>query len=83
MSLLFFTAKAEENISNGKHKYDFYGGVFDTIDKEGDEKANLFGFEHNNSILFRDTFVGKFSPITGGFITVLFIYIQVFKPNMV
>ena len=29
----------------------------------------MYGFEHNNPILFRDTFVGKFSPISGGFIT--------------
>ena len=69
LSLYVFTAKAEESKISSKHKYDFYAGIFDTIDKEGDEKANLYGFEHNNSILFRDTFVGKFSPISGGFIT--------------
>ena len=69
LSLSVFTAKAEESKISSKHKYDFYAGIFDTIDKEGDEKANLYGFEHNNSILFRDTFVGKFSPISGGFIT--------------
>ena len=65
----FFTAKAEDDKKTNSHKYDFYTGIFDTIDKEGDDKANLYGFEHNNEILFRDTFVGKFSPISGGFIT--------------
>jgi|TARA_B110000238_G_C15938630_1_gene357938 lipid A 3-O-deacylase len=69
LSLSFFTAKAEESKNTNKHKYDFYAGIFDTIDKEGDEKANLYGIEHNNPILFRNTFVGKFSPISGGFIT--------------
>ena len=64
-----FAAKAEDNKNISGHKYDFYAGTFDTIDKEGDEKATMYGFEHNNPILFRETFVGKFSPISGGFFT--------------
>ena len=68
--LFFIPAKSElpENLKDDT-EYSFYAGTFDTIDKEGDDKATLVGFEHNNPILFRDTFVGKFSPITGGFIT--------------
>ena len=68
---LFFTpAKSElQKTLKNDTEYSFYAGTFDTIDKEGDDKATLVGFEHNNPILFRDTFVGKFSPITGGFIT--------------
>ena len=50
-------------------EYSFYAGTFDLIDKEGDDKATLYGFEHNNPLLFRDTFIGRFSPITGGFFT--------------
>ena len=50
-------------------EYSFYAGTFDLIDKEGDDKATLYGFEHNNPLLFRDTFIGRFSPITGGFVT--------------
>ncbi|MDA9616080.1 acyloxyacyl hydrolase [Candidatus Pelagibacter sp.] len=69
LTFSFFTANAEDKKIISGHKYDFYAGIFDTIDKEGDDKANLYGFEHNNPILFRNTFVGKFSPITGGFIT--------------
>jgi len=61
--LIFFTPVQSDT------EYSFYAGTFDTIDKEGDDKATLYGFEHNNPVLFRDTFVGKFSPITGGFIT--------------
>ena len=47
----------------------FYTGTFDVIDKEGDDKTSLFGIEHKNPDLFRNTFLGKFSPISGGFMT--------------
>ena len=46
-----------------------YTGTFDVIDKEGDDKTSLFGVEHKNQNLFRDTFLGKFKPVTGGFMT--------------
>ena len=69
LTLSFFAANAEESKDVITHKYHFYVGTFDHIDKEGDEKATMYGFEHNNSILFRDTFVGRFSPISGVFIT--------------
>ena len=69
LTLSFFAAKAEDSKDAIIHTYDFYAGTFDVIDKEGDEKASMYGFEHNNAILFRDTFIGRFSPITGGFIT--------------
>ena len=61
------------------NKYDFYAGTFDTIDKEGDDQTTLVGFEHQNTVLFKDTFIGKLSPITGGFISGKdsIIYIQV------
>ena len=61
--LLFFTPAKSET------EYSFYVGTFDTVDKEGDDEATMYGFEHNNPVLFRDTFVGRFSPITGGFVT--------------
>ena len=34
----------------------FYSGTFDVIDKEGDDQANVFGLEHQNEDLFRNTF---------------------------
>mgnify|MGYP001158096099 CR=1 FL=1 len=46
-----------------------YTGTFDIIDKEGDDKTSLVGVEHKNENLFRDTWIGKFSPTTGAFIT--------------
>ena len=47
----------------------FYTGTFDVIDKEGDDKTSLFGIEHKNPNLFRNTILGKFSPVSGGFMT--------------
>ena len=44
-----------------------YSGMFDFSD-EG-KKSILLGFEHQNDQLFRDTFLGILSPISGGFIT--------------
>ena len=46
-----------------------YTGTFDTIDEEGDEKTSLLGIEHKNENLFRDTWIGRFSPTTGAFVT--------------
>ena len=53
----------------GDSDISFYTGTFDLIDKEGDDKTSLFGVEHKNPNLFRDTFLGKFKPVTGGFLT--------------
>jgi lipid A 3-O-deacylase len=47
----------------------FYTGTFDTIDKEGDDKTTLMGVEHKNKDLFRNTWIGRFSPTTGAFVT--------------
>ena len=53
----------------GDNDISIYTGTFDLIDKEGDDKTTLLGFEHKNPNLFRDTFLGKFKPVTGGFMT--------------
>ena len=72
--LLFFlfltTVNSQElETLKDKHEYSFYTGTFDLLDKEGDDQTSLFGIEHQNEDLFRETFLGKFSPITGGFMT--------------
>jgi hypothetical protein len=63
--LTFSFVKAEEK----NDEYSFYTGTFDLIDEEGDDKTSLFGVEHKNPDLFRDTFLGKFKPVTGAFMT--------------
>ena len=65
--IVLFSSPFHAEESN--NELSFYTGTFDVIDKEGDDKTTLFGIEHKNPELFRDTFLGKFKPITGAFIT--------------
>ena len=46
-----------------------YTGTFDLIDKVGDDQTSLFGIEHKNPNLYRNTYLGKFKPVTGAFMT--------------
>ena len=74
LKLLIFSALFTCMISpvfadNENEEISFYTGTFDVIDKEGDDQTNLFGIEHKNPNLFRDTFLGKISPVSGGFMT--------------
>ena len=55
----------KENIS--EHSLNFYSGMFDYSD-DG-QKAILFGFQHENENLTRDSFLGILSPVTGFMIT--------------
>ena len=57
----------EKNKVNSDHQYNFFIGNFDFSDDK--QAALLFGFQHQNESLERDTFLGNISPITGGFIT--------------
>ena len=63
--IIFVHVQAEQ----GDADISFYTGTFDVIDKEGDDKTSLFGIEHKNPNLFRDTILGKFKPVTGAFMT--------------
>ena len=65
LAILSSQAIADDN----NKELSFYTGTFDVIDKEGDDKTTLFGIEHKNPDLFRDTFLGKFKPVSGAFIT--------------
>ena len=71
LTIIFTTTvqSKELNDSKNEHQYNFYSGTFDIIDKEGDDKTTLVGIQHNNDNLFRETFLGKFSPLTGAFMT--------------
>ena len=62
-----FSTSAEELNNNQNTEFNVYTGVFDFSD-DG-KKSNLFGFQHQNENLNRDTFLGNLSPITGGLIT--------------
>ena len=45
----------------------FYSGMFDFSDDK--KSSTLFGIEHQNENLYRDTMIGRVSPITGMMIT--------------
>tara|TARA_B100001250_G_C19582780_1_gene692855 strand:+ start:82 stop:600 length:519 start_codon:yes stop_codon:yes gene_type:complete len=49
------------------HQVSFHTGMFDFSD-DG-KKASLFGFQHQNVSLNRNSFLGNLSPITGFIIT--------------
>ena len=58
-------ANAIDNTSG--NKWSFYTGMFDFSDNK--QSSGLLGLQHQNEELFRDSFLGKLSPITGGFFT--------------
>ena len=62
-----FLLSAEELNNNQNTEFNVYTGMFDFSD-DG-KKSNLFGFQHQNENLNRDTFLGNLSPVTGGLIT--------------
>ena len=55
-----------ENSSSG-NKWNFYAGMFDFSD-DG-KKSNLFGIQHINENLYRESFLGTLQPVTGVMIT--------------
>ena len=70
VSLFFVFTQANcesKKISNNQHELNIFGGVFDFSDDK--QKAGLFGIQHQDLNLNRNTFLGNVSPITGGFIT--------------
>ena len=64
--MIFLTTKVFAN-ELSKHQYNFFTGNFDFSDDK--QSALLFGFQHQNENLERNTIIGNISPITGGFIT--------------
>ncbi len=68
-NVLFITYLfAEEKIVNEKNtEINLYSGMFDFSDDGA--KSTLFGFQHQNEELKRNSFLGTLSPITGGMLT--------------
>ena len=57
----------EKKIYSDELNFNFYSGIFDFSD-EG-IRASIFGIEHQNENLLRDSFLGTLSPVTGALIT--------------
>ena len=66
--LLIVPSHSEEKKENfNEHEISFYTGMFDFSD-DG-QRAVLFGVEHQNENLVRDSFLGSITPVTGFMIT--------------
>ncbi len=59
---------ADELKTSDNHQFNFFSGVFD-INTSSKKSSELFGIQHSNEDLFRETFLGKLSPITGFMVT--------------
>jgi len=62
---LAFTSFADE--ASKETEINVFTGMFDFSDDK--QKSGIFGLQHQNDDLFRKTFLGRLSPITGGFLT--------------
>ena len=58
---------ADETVKEKETELNFFAGMFDFSDVK--QHAGLVGLQHQNEELFRKSFLGKLSPITGGFLT--------------
>ena len=58
---------ADELKPSDNHQFNFFSGVFDYSDSG--KNSELFGIQHSNEDLFKNTFLGKISPITGFMMT--------------
>ena len=60
-----FTSFADE--TSKETEFNFFTGMFDFSDDK--QKSGTLGIQHQNEDLFRNSFLGRLSPITGGFLT--------------
>ena len=67
LTFCFFSLGSVADESTSESEINAYVGKFDWSDHK--QNAILVGLQHRNPQLSRETFLGKLSPITGGFIT--------------
>ena len=67
LSLCFVNFVSIADDTSNETELNFFTGMFDFSDKG--QSSGLFGIQHQNDDLFRDSFLGRLSPITGGFVT--------------
>ena len=65
LCFLGFASFADE--TSNETKLNVFTGMFDFSDDK--QKSGILGLQHQNEDLFRNSFLGKLSPITGGFLT--------------
>jgi len=67
MSLSHLSFSNAQDIKSNETELNFFTGMFDFSDDK--QKAGIIGIQHQNEDLFRESFLGRLSPITGGFLT--------------
>ena len=67
ISFSFLSLANSEDKKSNDTELNFFTGMFDFSDDT--QAAGVFGLQHQNEDLFRNSFLGKLSPITGGFLT--------------
>ena len=66
-SFFSFANSADEEINKNETELNFFTGMFDFNDDK--QASGLLGLQHQNDELFRKSFLGKLSPISGVFFT--------------
>ena len=66
-SFFNFASSADEIINKNETELNFFTGMFDFSDDK--QASGLIGLQHQNDELFRNSFFGKLSPISVGFLT--------------
>jgi len=67
LTLFSITTKSLANEDNKETEINIFSGMFDFSDHK--QRSVLIGLQHQNDDLYRNSFLGKLSPITGGFMT--------------
>ena len=67
MSLSHLSFSNAQDIKSNETELNFFTGMFDFSDHK--QQAGIIGIQHQNDDLFRESFLGRLSPITGGFLT--------------
>ena len=72
LSIAFFVAglpiNAEDfKVDTNNTKFNVYSGMFDFSDDN--KRSMILGIQHQNESLYRDSFLGVLSPVTGALIT--------------
>ena len=67
VSFSFLSIASAEEKKSLDTELNFFTGLFDFSDTK--QASGTIGLQHQNEDLFRNSFLGKLSPITGGFLT--------------
>ena len=67
LSLSFLSVAISDEKKTTETELNVFTGMFDFSDDK--QASGIFGIQHQNDDLFRESFLGKLSPITGGFLT--------------